>query len=47
MNGAIGTSWSMPISSPTVPPFATSVITPYAAPTESRFMIAALSEISG
>ena len=47
MNGAIGTSWSIPISWPSVPPLATSVITPYAAPTESRFMIAAFSEISG
>jgi hypothetical protein len=28
MNGAIGTSWSIPISSPTAPPLATSVITP-------------------
>ena len=27
MNGAIGTSWSIPINSPTAPPFATSVIT--------------------
>ena len=37
----------MPISSPTAPPLATTVITPYAAPTESRFITPALSEISG
>ena len=47
MNGATGTSWSMPMICPSAPPFANRVMTPYAALTESRFMIAAFSEISG
>ena len=47
MNGAIGTSWSIPMRLPIDPPLANSVMTPKAAPIDSRFMIPALSDISG
>jgi hypothetical protein len=47
MNGGTGVSVSIPSRLPAAPPSATRATTPYAAPTERRFITPALSAITG